>query len=554
MSAAANSFDAVILGSGAGGGAAAWKLTKAGLRVCVVERGPEYGPADFIHDELAICRRSFWVPDPATDAHVVVGPTGQPRRTAEGWIACCVGGGTVHMGGYFFRMRPEDLRLRTLFGEVPGASVADWPFAWEELEPYYDEAESILGISGPQEAPHPEGRKRPYPNGPLLSHPASALIEQACARLGLHPFQTPRAILSAEATDGRLPCKYCGYCGSYGCEVGAKSSVQSTFLAAAKRTGKLTLLPGQTALRITLEKDGRARGAIVRDAKGRDRELRGRAVVVACSAIESARLLLNSAGPGHEEGLANGSGLVGKNLMFAAFAGGLGRFKTGGDFFPPEADRLPFLDRSVQDHYLVPKAGLPFPKAGTLLFQRAHFNPIFLAERAAATPGGPPLFGAALQRKLREVFVDSRTIEWEAFSEFLPHPGCQVSLDPEVKDPHGRPSARLQIGVHPASAAASDFLASQGRAVLEAAGAKGLQAAGDERIYSVLQAGTARMGLDAASSVLGADGQAHEVKNLYLADSSGFPSSGGAPFTLTIIANALRVAAGLAGRASRREL
>ena len=346
---------------------------------------------------------------------------------------------------------------------------------------------------------------------------------------------------------------YCGFCGSYGCEVGAKASMPETFLALAQATGKLTLRAGRTALRVTCAKDGRARGVIVRDEKGRDEEVRGRVVIVACSAIESARLLLNSADAQHPAGLANGSGLVGKNLQVAAFAGGLGRFPLGGDAFPPAADALPFLDRSAQDLYFAPGAGLPFPKAGTLVFQRAHFNPIFLAERAAARAGAPPLFGAALQRKLREVFLETRTLEWEAFSEFLAHDGCDVTLDPAVRDPHGRASARVRIAVHPASTQASDLLAGRARAVFEFAGARSQASTGDERIYSVLQAGTLRMGEDPTRSVLGADGQAHDVKNLYAADSSGFPSSGGAPFTLTILANALRVAAGITARVKRRE-
>jgi len=154
---------------------------------------------------------------------------------------------------------------------------------------------------------------------------------------------------------------------------------------------------------------------------------------------------------------------------------------------------------------------------------------------------------------LREAFLETRTLEWEGFSEFIPHAGCEVSLDPVIQDPHGRASARLQISVHPASRAASEFLAAKGRAVLETAGARGL-VRNEEDIYPVLQAGTARMGTHPRDSVLAPDGQAHEVPRLYIADSSGFPSTGGAPFTLTIHANALRVAAGIAARAKRREL
>jgi choline dehydrogenase-like flavoprotein len=155
---------------------------------------------------------------------------------------------------------------------------------------------------------------------------------------------------------------------------------------------------------------------------------------------------------------------------------------------------------------------------------------------------------------MREFFLETHTIEWEAFGESLPHPGCDVTLDPEVKDRFGLRVARLRTAVHPASLAASDFLAGRARAIVGAIdGGAGTRARPvalpvEERIYGVLQAGTARMGRDPSRSVIDASGQAHEVKNLYVADASGFPSSSGAPFTLTIMANALRVASRIAER------
>jgi choline dehydrogenase-like flavoprotein len=220
--------------------------------------------------------------------------------------------------------------------------------------------------------------------------------------------------------------------------------------------------------------------------------------------------------------------------------------------FPDGARALPFLDRTVQDFYLAEGAGLPHPKAGTILFMLPHVNPIFQAEKLAALDGRPPLFGAALQRRLREFFHDTRTVEWESLSEFHPHAGCDVTLDPEVKDRFGLRAARLRIGLHPASRAASDHLGRKATAILDAAGMRTGAAVDDERVYTVLQAGTARMGTDPARSVLDPNGRAHEVPNLYVVDGSGFPSSSGAPFTLTIMANALRVASRVvrAGRTS----
>jgi len=518
---ATEAFDACVVGSGAGGGAAAWSLARAGLRVLVLERGPHYVAKDFFHDELAVCRRDFFVPDPSRDPHMVSREGGGAERSADGWIACCVGGGTVHMSGYFFRMHREDFR--------------GWPISFDDLEPFYEEVEREIGVSGAGVPGEPRRKAHPLP--PLLAHPAARLIEEACAKMGLRAFPIPRAIVSGDYR-GRQACTYCGFCGSYGCEVDAKSSTLATFLAAAQRTGGLTLRAGCRATRIVPER-GRAGAVLYLDGRGRERRARARAIVVACSAIETARLLLASA-------VANSSGLVGKGLMFAALGAGYGRFPRDSPAWSRAADRLPFIDRALQD--------LPGAARGTILFQRPHPNPIFQAEKLAWNRSGPPAFGADLKRRLREFFLETHTVEWESFSEFLPHDGCDVSLDPSVKDAAGHPVARVRIGLHPASLAGSDQLAARAREVLSAAGALRQGESGDERVYTVLQSGTARMGADASTSVVDAACQSHDLKGLFVADSSSFCSSGSAPFTLTIMANAMRVAAGIAGRMRRREL
>ena len=527
-------FDVCILGSGAGGGAAAYTLTKAGLRVVMLEKGAHYRTEDFFHDEIAVCRRNYFVPSVFEEPRMIARDGGVVQPSSDAWISCCVGGGTVHMSGFFFRMRDDDFRMKTRLGAVEGASVADWPIAAAELAPHYDEVERVIGVSGDHVA---EGRRAPYPLGPIATHPSGALIDDACKKLGFHSFQCGRAIISAPY-DGRLACHHCGFCGSYGCEVAAKSSTLVTFIARATATGKLTLIPRAMVSRLVAGANGRLESATYFDDQGVEQRVRAKAFVVACSAIETARLLLGS-------GVANESGQVGKHLMFATYASASARFTLPSPHFPSGPPFLPFIDRCVQDFY---------GEAGTLLFLLPHKNPIFQAERVARGGGDAPIFGAALKAKMREYFLDTRSIDFEAFGSFLPHDGCDVTLDPTVKDRFGLPVARVRVATHVASRAGSDFLSTKGRAVLDAAGAKQIVDVDDERTYLVLQAGTARMGRDESSSVLDQTGRAHHIKNLYVADSSGFPSVPGAPWTLTIMANALRVATHLVARGKRGEL
>ena len=533
--------DVVVVGSGAGGGAAAYALTRAGLRVTVLEKGRQHTSTDFTHDEVGTLRRDFFVPSIADEPHTIVKQGRPAERTRDGWISCCVGGGTVHMSGFFFRMHREDMKLRSRFGSIAGGDIADWPIEWKQLEPFYEEVETIIGISGDATSNPFEPHRAPYPMGPLLAHPSSTLIEDACRRLSLHPFPTPRAILSADY-QGRSACRYCGHCGGYGCEVGAKSSTLVSFLAHAQATRRLTLIPRAMATRVLTNPDGSARGVLYLDERGAMHEESARVVILACSAIETARLLLMSE-------LGNSSGLVGRHLMFASYTGGRGRFPASSPHFPDAARALPFLDRSVQDHYTSVNAGLPHPKCGTLIFSLPWPSPILHAERLAhPTADGPPLFGSALTRRWKEYFLETRTIEWEGIGEFIPNESTRITLDPEVKDRFGLPVARIGLGIHPATLAASDHLARSADEIMDSAGATARETDTEDRAYTVLQAGTARMGRNRTTSVVDENCQSHDVRNLYVADASSFPSSSGAPFTQTIMANALRVAGQIAAR------
>ncbi len=536
--------DVCVVGSGAGGGAIAYALSRAGASVVVLEKGPWYTRDDYVRDEILTCRRTFWQPN-VTDEPRVHFYTGRPDgvKQVDSWGACCVGGGTAHMSGFVYRLDPADFNLATRYGGIDGSTLADWPITYEDLAPYYDRVEAEVGVSGKAGAhPFEPPRTGPYPFEPLHAHPLSALIDKAGAELGLHPFETPRMILTKGVGD-RMACHYHRTCGSYGCETGARGSSAAALLPPAIRTNRCEVRPHCMVYQV-IAKDGRATAVRYVDAAGKNHEQKARVIVVSATAIESARLLLSSE-------LANESGQLGNNLNFSTFAKGSASFASSK--LPPEAmsSTVPFLQRSIRDHYFLGTDG--YDKGGTLNYILPHANPIFTAERLSRR-GRPRLWGSALLESLEHHYRDVREIEVEVFAEFLPTPGTKVQLSKSVQDKWGRAVAEVHLDAHPAARENSKTLVNRGLAVLEAAGGDRVVREAWGQTTWVLQHGTCRFGTDPATSVLDPNCKVHELDNLYVVDGSFLPTSGGVPTTLTIMANALRVGDHLAERFVKREL
>jgi choline dehydrogenase-like flavoprotein len=558
-------YDVCIIGSGAGGGPVALTLARAGHSVLVLEKGPWLKENDFYKDELACCRRSVYTPRLEDEQHVL---EEQDRNgdwvgeaTSESgwdfWNGNMVGGSSNLMSGYFYRLKPEDFRLLSEFGPIPGANIADWPISYDELEPWYTLAETAVGISG-RVVKHrfQEPRStRDFPYPPVHEHPIVKHIDQACEQLGYQSLPTPRAILSRPDM-GRRSCEYSGFCGSYGCSSGAKGSSRAALLDHAVATGRCEIRPHARVHKLISDASGKVTAAEYFDNSDNQDGVKKRAsakiFVVACQAVETSRLLLSSSGPRHPRGLANNHGQVGKNLLFSA--GGSG----SGDFAYSKLDKLtadgfktrgPFVNRGLQDWYFIDDRdfGGRF-KGGTIDFLLRHPNAMASAMPLKWGDDNKLVWGHELKRQLKSVFTEAQYLRFEVFNDWLPTDNCFVSLDDRVTDKWQSPVAKVRLGYHPHDLKIGRYLADRAEQVLLQMGAQNIRSSVSGSPPQNLMAGGCRFGKDIKTSVLDRDCRAHDVDNLYVTDGSFMPTGGSVPYTWTIYANAFRVADIIASR------
>ncbi|WP_371187850.1 GMC family oxidoreductase [Thalassotalea maritima] len=552
-----NDYDAVIVGSGAGASPVAYTLSKAGYKVLVLEKGPWLTEQDFYKDELACCRRTTYSPKLEDEQHVIEeeyedsdgNSYWQGEATSESgwdfWNGNMVGGSSNLMSGYFHRLKPMDFRLKSEFGDIDGANVVDWPISYDELAPYYDMVDNVVGVSGKVvKHPYLEPHNGDYPFPPTAEHPISAWIDQAAKDIGYHSFPVPRAVLSKPAM-GRQSCEYSGYCSSYGCSSGAKGSGRAALLNHAVATGNCTIKPHSKVFKLESDATGKVAGVWFYDKLNRKHKVTGNIYVVACQAIETSRLLLASKGDKHPNGLANNHNQVGKNLLFSA--GGTGR----GDFLFSELSDTqeqqlrvvgPFINRALQDWYKIDdKQFGNAAKGGTIDFL-FHQNPISKAGGSQWDDNGELVWGEQLKKNLFDAFNFGKTLRFEVFNDWLPNDDCYVSLDQETTDKWGDPVAKVRIGAHQHDLKVGEYLANKAETLLEAMGATNISSSVSSYPAANLQAGGCRFGDDPKTSVLDKNCKAHDVDNLYVTDASFMPTGGSVPYTYTIYANAFRVA------------
>ncbi|MDN3652307.1 GMC family oxidoreductase [Thalassotalea ponticola] len=560
-----NNYDAVIVGSGAGASPVAYQLAKQGKQVLVLEKGPWLNEGDFYKDELACCRRTTYSPKLEDEQHVIeeeyLDDNGnsywQGEATSESgwdfWNGNMVGGSSNLMSGYFHRLKPMDFRLKSEFGDIQGANIADWPISYDELAPYYDMVDNIVGVSGKVvQHPYLEPHSSDYPFPPTAEHPISAWIDDAAKKLGYHTFPVPRAILSRPAM-GRRSCEYSGYCSNYGCASGAKGSGRAALLNHAVATGNCTIRPHSKVFKLESNEQGEVSGVWYYDKHNRQHKVTANIYVVACQAIETSRLLLASTGPKHANGLANNNNQVGKNMIFSAGGTGRGDFVFSDIGKEQEAQLRvvgPFINRALQDWYKIDDKTFGAPSKGGTIDFLFHQNPISKAGATKWNDDGELVWGEQLKTNLQEAFNFGKTLRFEVFNDWLPTDNCFVELDPETTDKWGDPVAKVRIGAHPHDIKVGEYLSAKAESLLHAMGATNISSSVSSYPPANLQAGGCRFGDDPKTSVLDRNCKAHDVDNLYITDGSFMPTGGSVPYTYTIYANAFRVAEHIAKRLS----
>ncbi len=535
-------FDVCVIGTGAGGGVLIDQLTAAGLRVVALQRGPHLRPKDFVDDdELKIAwRDELFSPDQLETSRLDENsPTESGRFNS---VAHCVGGTMVHWSAWSWRFRPDEFRVLSTEGPVEGASLADWPIDYEELEPYYERAEWDFGVSGDADAnPFGAPRRRGYPNPPHPDRTASLRFREGARKLGYHPFPTPMAI-NSQPYGGRPACIYGGACGGYGCPIGAKGTTFAISLPRAQRTGRLDLRPNSLAFEIEVGRDGRARGVrYIDQASGEEREVSARHVFACGNAVGTSHLLLMSTSSSFPDGLANSSGLVGRNLMLHLFTAASFAFDGPGYAFTGLETHAAIDDL----HASTPSRG--FIRGGVIAEQSYTIKqPLMHALLAgSAYAGGDPAWGASFKDYLR---MFPRTVSVLLVGEDLPMESNRVDLDPDVRDDYGLPVPRITHRQHSNDLAMSRWYAERLLEIGDAAGSieRWITLSFTEEDQAMKGSshlhGTCRMGDDPARSVVDRWCRSHDVPNLWVVDGSVFPTSGGYNPTLTILANAYRVA------------
>jgi choline dehydrogenase-like flavoprotein len=549
--------DVIVVGSGAGGGTAVQVLTKLGLNVTLLEAGPNLNPAKDFKEHVT----PFQVPHrgAGSQAELYFGRMqwpyfsapngywevpGEPYTVAQGstfrWFRSRIlGGRTNHYGRISLRFSDYDFQPEDGLGDP-------WPVTYSEMSPWYDKAEGFIGVTGTKEGLRtaPDGNFLP----PIAPRVHEQIVQKACAKLNI-PCIPSRMAMLTKALNGRAACHYCGQCGR-GCITASAYSSSQAQIFPAMKSGKLKVITGAMARELITDGSGKVTAvSYVDTSTHEEKQLRCRAVVVAASACESARLLLNSKSSRHPNGLANSSGVVGRNLTDTVGYGlsglvpaltGLPRHNADGiggmHVYVPwwlYGDKQKDFPRG---YHIEIGGGFGMPMVGSFHGQcRRHEG-----------------YGKALKDKIREEY--GAFVSFAGRGEMLPNQQTYLDIDPEKVDQYGIPVLRFHFRWTQHEIRQARHMHETFKSLIETMGGSVIGLANPERETGgisvggtiIHEAGTVRMGSDPKTSALNGYCQSHEVKNLFVCDAAPFVSNPDKNVTLSIVAFAWRASEYLA--------
>jgi choline dehydrogenase-like flavoprotein len=517
--------DVLIVGSGASGAAAAWRLASAGFKVVCLEQGEyvDYAQSPATKSDWELIRQRSWNPSPNARAGRVDYPVADADSPIKPLMFNGVGGSTIMWSCHSPRFHPSDFRTKTLDGVGE-----DWPIDYEELEPYYDLNEEFVGIAGISGDPaYPE--RPPHHIPPIPIGKGAERVANAMDSLGWHWWPSDIQINSEQHGHGRGVCNHCGPC-ELGCPFRAKGSSDVTYWPLALEAGA-SIITGARVFELETDSRGKASGAIFFDRDGKIRRQRASIVIVAANGIGTPRLLLMSQSKHHPDGLANSSDMLGRNLMFHPVAGVTGVFDEPVDSYKG------ITAVSICSHEFYETDQERDFVRGYMLQLLRSFGPVITA---LGGYGVTQQWGKGHHRRFLDVFNHTATLA--VLGEDLPDPENRVSLDPKLTDSDGLAAPKITYRLKDNVRRLLDHGIARSQEILTKAGAVEIQTVDLFAEAGFHLMGTARMGNNPETSVTNRWGRTHDVENLYIIDGSLFSSAAAVNPTITIQALALRTA------------
>jgi choline dehydrogenase-like flavoprotein len=525
-------INAIVIGAGAGGGCAAKELAVAGFSTVLFERGgwpvyDQHSNDELISQRTMVLGAAFG-PDPDKNPRVMIHRDGSRTITtsrdggSHHHIAACVGSGTVSYGAMAWRFMPEDFKMKSTYGPVEGSGLEDWPITYDDLEPYYEKAEWELGVAGnDNENPFAAPRKKPFPMPAFANNIDGEVLSSAAKRLGLHPFPIPM-LRNSVRYNNRPACIHNRTCVGHQCPVDAKNGTQNTVIPTAMATGNCEVRTHCQVAEILSHSDGKVKGVRYFDQNNREQIQTADIVVIAASASETARLLLNSKTAQFPDGLGNNNDLVGRYFQGHAYTGAFGLFDFDIKTYSGPGATFGLCDFN---HHVEGMIG------GGMLANEFNRMPYLFSQ---TRPSGAARWGK--EHKEFQVKNFKRMTEMHGPVQEMPVYDTRITVDDSVRDFWGIPVVAVSGERHPLDHENCKVLSAKAEDILKEAGAvRSWQSVGGRGIGGFQhQCGTTRMGNDPDTSVVNKYGQVHNIDNLFIADGSIMVTGGGFNPVLTI--------------------